>query len=51
MWYTIFLIPKGSGEYHIIGLVEVLWKVIIINIDRCLLESNELTGVMHGFIA
>ena len=34
MWDTIVLIPKGNGEYHIIGLVEVLWKFIIINIDR-----------------
>ena len=40
MWSTIVLIPKGSGEYHIIGLVEVLWKVIIINIDQFLSDSN-----------
>ena len=50
-WYTIVLIPKGSGEYHIIGLVEVLWKVIIINIDRCLSDSNKLNDVLHGFRA
>ena len=34
MWSTIVVILKGNEEYHIIGLVEVLWKIIIINIDR-----------------
>ena len=38
-WNTIILLPKGGGEYHVIGLVEVLWKVISIIIDRCLEES------------
>ena len=27
MWTTILLIPKGSGEYIGIGLVETIWKV------------------------
>ena len=36
---TIILLPKGGGEYHVIGLVEVLWKVISIIIDRRLEES------------
>ena len=51
MWDTIVLISKVSGEYHILGLVEVLWKVIIINVDRCLSESNELNDDLHGFRA
>ena len=50
-WATIALIPKVSGDYHIIVLVEVLWKFIIINIDRCLSESKELYGVFHEFKA
>ena len=50
-WATIVLIPKGSGEYHIIGLVEVLWKVIIINSDCCLSDFNELNDVFHRFRA
>ena len=50
-WATISLIAKGIGEYHIIGLVEVIWKVIIINIYRCLSDSNELNDVLHKFIA
>ena len=36
---TVILTPKGGGEYHVIGLVEVLWKVISIIIDRRLEES------------
>ena len=48
-WDTIYLIPKSIGGYHIIGLVEVLWKFTIINIDRCLSESNELNDVLQGF--
>ena len=50
-WDTIVLIPKGSGEYHTIDLVEVLWKVIIINIYLCLSDSNELNDVLQGFRA
>ena len=51
MWDTTVLIPKVSGEYHIIGLVEVLWKVIIINSDCCLSDFNELNDVLHRFRA
>ena len=51
MWATIALIPKSIGEYHIIGLVEVLWKFVIINIYRCLSDSNELNDVLQGFRA
>ena len=48
-WDTIVIIPKGNVEYHIIGLVEVLWKVIGINIDQHLEESINLYDVLHGF--
>ena len=49
MWAAIVLIHKGSGEYHIIGLLEVLWKVIIINIDGCLLDSKTFNDVLQRF--
>ena len=51
MWATIILIRKGIGECHIIGLVEVLWEVIIINIDLWLSDSNKFNDVLHGFRA
>ena len=51
VWDKTVLIPKGSGEYHIIALVEVLWKVIIINSDWCLSDSNELNDVLYRFIS
>ena len=38
-WNTVILLPKGGGEYQVIGLVEVLFKVIYIIIDRSLEES------------
>ena len=51
MWATIARITNVSGDYHIIGLVEVLWKVVIINIDWCLSDSSKLNDVLHKFRA
>ena len=28
------LIPKEGGEYHVIGLVEVVWKVAMVILNR-----------------
>ena len=39
MWDTGVLITKSSGEYHRIGLVVVIWKVITIVIVRRLEDS------------
>ena len=39
MCNTVILTPKGGGEYHVIGLVEVLWKVVSIIIERHMTES------------
>ena len=27
-WLVVVLIPKGKKDYHVIGLVEVMWKVV-----------------------
>ena len=48
-WYTIVIIPKENREYRIIGLVEVLWKVVNINIYQCQEESIDFHDVLHGF--
>ena len=40
-WNTVILLPKGGGEYQVIGFVKVLWKVIYIIIDWLLEESIE----------
>ena len=36
---TVILIPKGGGDYYLLGLVEVLWKVVSIIIERHMAES------------
>ena len=28
MWQAVVLIPKGKKDYRVIGLVEVMWKVV-----------------------
>ena len=48
-WYTVVFIPKGNREYRIIGLVEVLCKVIDINIYQRLEDSIDLRDVLYGF--
>ena len=48
-WDTFVLLLKGGGDYHGIGLVEVIWKVVAIIIDRLLAESIEFHDVVHGF--
>ena len=48
-WNIILILPKGNGEYRIIGLVEVIWKFSDINIDQHLEDSIDLRDVLHGF--
>ena len=31
---SVFLIPKGVGNYRCIGLVEVIWKAVAVILDR-----------------
>ena len=33
-WQTLVLIPKGKKEYRVIGLVEVMWKVVAAILHR-----------------
>ena len=47
----VVLITKVERDYHGIGLVEVVWKVVtIIQILR-LATSIDFHGVLHGFWA
>ena len=43
------MISKGNGEYHIIGLVEVIWKIIDTKIDQHMEDSIYLHDVLHSF--
>jgi hypothetical protein len=33
-WVIVILIPKGGGNYHGIGLLELIWKIIECVMDR-----------------
>ena len=45
------LIPKGRGDYRGIGLVEVMWKVVAVILNRRLTSSITFHDVLHGFRA
>ena len=50
-WQVVVLIPKGKGDYRGIGLVEVMWKVVAVILNRCLTSSITFHDVLHGFRA
>ena len=33
-WQAMVMIPKGNGEFRVIGLVEVVWKILTLIIYR-----------------
>lgn len=49
LWVVIVLIPKGSGGYRGIGLLDPLWKVV-----ECLLDDRmnviQFHDSLHGFV-
>ena len=50
-WQAVVLIPKGKGDYRGIGLVEVMWKVVAVILNRLLTSSITFHDVLHGFRA
>ena len=42
------LIPKGKKEYHGIGLVEVMWKVVSAILNCWLTASITFHDFLHG---
>ena len=50
-WKAVVLISKGGKDYHGIGLVEVMWKVVAANIYRRLTSSITYHDSQHGFWA
>ena len=45
------LIPKGGSDYHIIRLVEMVWKVVTVIINQRLRIANYFHDVIHRFRA
>ena len=43
------LIPKEKKDYRVIGLVEVMWKVVMAILNRQLAVSITFHDFLHGF--
>ena len=51
MWQAVVLTPKGEMEYRVIGLVEVMWKLVASVLNRQLTASITFHEFLHGFWA
>ena len=50
-WQTVVLIPKGGGDYRIIGLMEVVWKAVTVILNCCFTASVTYQHSLHRFRA
>ena len=50
-WSAMVLLPKGGGDYHGIGLLEIIWKLVTTIIDRRVKEVVPFHDALHGFRA
>jgi hypothetical protein len=50
-WSVLVLIPKGSGGYRGIGLLEICWKVISKIMDFRMKQGIDFDDSIHGFRA
>ena len=50
-WQAVVLIPKGKGDYRGIGLMEVMWKVVAVILNRRFTYSITYHDALHGFRA
>ena len=50
-WQAVVLITKGEKDYGGIGLVEVVWKVVTVILNRRFTSSITFHDVLHGFRA
>ena len=51
MWKAVVLITKEKKDYRVIGLVEVMWKVVAAILNRRLTASITFHEFLHGFRA
>ena len=51
MWQAVVLISKGKRDYHGIGLMEVMWKVLAAILNRRITASITFNEFLHGFRA
>ena len=50
-WQAVVLIPKGGGEYHGIGIVDVVWKAVAVILNCRFTASTTYQDSPHGFWA
>ena len=50
-WQVVVLIPKGRGDYHGIGLVEVVRKVVSVILNLWITASITYHDFLHSFRA
>ena len=48
-WQVVVLIPKGKRDYRGIGLVEVMWKVVAVILNRRFTSSITYHDALYGF--
>ena len=48
-WQAVVIIPKGGGDYQGIVLLEVVWKVVTVILNRHLTNPIAFHNVFHGF--
>ena len=51
MWQAVVIIPKGEKDYRVIGLVEVMWKVVAAILNCRLTASTTFHDFFHRFLA
>ena len=49
MCQAVVLIPKGKGGYRIIGLVDVVWKVVAVILNHRITASITYHDFLHGY--
>ena len=48
-WQTVVLFPKGTDNFRGIGVVEVIWKMVTVILNRYIWLSITFHDVLHGF--
>ena len=48
-YLAVVLIPKGGGDYRVIGLVEIIWKVVAVILNHRFIATITYHDSFHGF--
>ena len=48
MWQVVVLVTKGKTDYRVIGLVEVMWKLVVAILNRRIMASITYHDFFNG---